>query len=216
MSNIMKFYDFISAPNPRRIRIMLAEKNIEVEIIQVDLRTGEQFSEDYRRINPNCTVPVLQLEEGSCITESIAIADYLENRFPENPMFGTNPQQRAAVLTWNAISEQRGIASIADIFRNSELAFKDRAIPGTVNIPQMDSLIERGHLVLEGYFNSLDKRLGENEYLVGDVFSYADITAFIVLEFMLVARLEQPTDYENIKRWYEQIKQRPSIEKSLL
>ena len=85
-----------------------------------------------------------------------------------------------------------------------------------MNTPQLEGLIERGHLLLEGYFNKLDNQLSDNEYVVGDQFSYADITAFIVMEFMLFAKLQQPVDYQNITRWYTQVKQRPSIEASLL
>ena len=206
----MKLYDYAPAPNPKRIRMLLAEKNLELETIQVDLRKIEQFSEEFKQINPRCTVPALVCDDGTVLTENIAIADYLENHYPEPAMFGNNAYERAQVFTWNAICEKEGFLPIAEIFRNSVPAFKGRALPGTTSVEQLPELVERGHHLLQSFFPKLDQQLSQFEFLVSDSFTYADITAYITWDFLAFAGLEQPSNFKNINRWLAAVDARPS------
>jgi glutathione S-transferase len=132
----MKFYDCAIAPSPRRVRIFLAEKGITVPTIQVDLRKGEQFGEAFRAVNPDCTVPVLELDDGTRIFDSLAICVYLEQARPEPPLMGTSAIERATVAEWQRRAERDGFLAVAEAFRNSTPAFKTRALPGPDDYPR--------------------------------------------------------------------------------
>ena len=130
----------------------MAEKGIEIETVQVDLGSGEQFSESFRALNPDCVVPALELDDGSCLTEVFAICHYLESQFPEPPLLGTTAEERARVLMWNIKVEQQGLWAVADAFRNAAKGLKGRAATGPVDYPQIPELAERGRQrVLQRY-----------------------------------------------------------------
>ena len=114
----MLFYDCETAPSPRRVRLFIAEKGIDIPVRQVDLRSGEHLQPEFREKNPDCTVPALELDDGSVIGESLAICAYLEEKYPDPPLMGTTPEERARVLMWNARIEQQGLAAVAESFRN--------------------------------------------------------------------------------------------------
>ena len=126
----MKLYDYQLAPNPRRVRIFLAEKGITVPTVQVDLRAGEQFMPEFRSINPECTVPVLEFDDGRRIAEVIAICLYFELAHPEPALMGVGAQDRAIVADWHHRIERQGFWAIADAFRNSAPGLIGRALPG--------------------------------------------------------------------------------------
>jgi len=130
----MKFYDCATAPSPRRVRIFIAEKKADIPTVQVDLRAAEHLTEAFRAKNPRCTVPVLELDDGTCLGETIAICDYLESIYPQAPLLGRTPKERALVLMWNHWIEDLGFSAAAEAFRNSAPSFKDRAIPGPENL----------------------------------------------------------------------------------
>ena len=138
----MRFYDCRTAPSPRRVRVFIAEKGIDIETVQVDLASGEQFSDEYRAINPDCVVPALQLDDGSCISEVGAICHYLEERFPEPTLFGVTAEQRAATIMWNNKAEQQGMLACAEAFRNFAKGLKGRAITGPDDYEQIPALAE--------------------------------------------------------------------------
>src|SRR5258705_12595702 len=108
----MKFYDFALAPSPRRVRIFLAEKGITVPTVQVNLRAGEQFAPEFRSVNPDCTVPVLELDDGVCIADAIGICVYFEATHPQPPLMGTGAQDRALVTSWQRIAERDGFYAV--------------------------------------------------------------------------------------------------------
>jgi len=210
-SSDLKFYDCKTAPSPRRVRIFMAEKGIDIETVQIDLGAGEQFGDVFRAINPDCVVPALQLDDGSCLSEVIAICHYLEARYPEPALLGSSDEERARILMWNCKVEQQGLWSVADAFRNSAKGLQGRALPGMVAYPQIPELAERGRGKVEQFFRRIDDQLADNEFIAGDRFSIADIAAVVVVDFSSWIKLSVPEDAENIQRWYKAVSARPSF-----
>jgi len=190
--------------------MFMAEKGIEIETVQVDLGGGEQFGDAYRAINPDCVVPALQLDDGSCLSEVLAICHYLEAQYPEPALLGTSDEERAKILMWNGKVEQQGLWPVADAFRNAAKGLKDRAATGPVAYPQIPELAERGRGRVEQFFRRLDDQLADNEFVAGDRFSIADIAAIVVVDFSAWIKLSVPEDAANTRRWYESVSARPS------
>ena len=188
----------------------MAEKGIEVETVQVDLGSGEQFADAYRQINPDCVVPALQLDDGSCLSEVLAICHYLEAKYPEPDLLGTTDEERARILMWNSKVEQQGLWAVADAFRNAAKGLKDRAATGPVPYPQIPELAARGRDRVEHFFHRLDEQLAANEFIAGDRFSIADISALVVVDFAAWIKLSVPEDAAHLKRWHESVSSRPS------
>jgi glutathione S-transferase len=188
----------------------MAEKGIEIETVQVDLGSGEQFADAFREINPDCVVPALQLDDGSCLSEVIAICHYLEATHPEPALFGTTDEERARVLMWNSKVEQQGLWAVADAFRNAAKGLKGRAATGMVAYPQIPELAERGRDRVEQFFSRMDGQLASNEFVAGDSFSIADISALVVADFASWIKLAVPADALHLKRWHESVSSRPS------
>lgn len=208
----MILYDCKPAPSPRRARMFAAEKGIKLETIEIDLGNGEQLSEMYRNINPRCTVPALQLDDGTVLTENIAIADYLESIQPEPPLIGSNPVERALTLQLNARIFTEGLMALAEILRNSSPGMKDRALTGPENYPQIPELAERGRARFQQFFPMLEQQLADQEFLLGDRFSLADISAFVVTEFAAWVKEGIPEECTAVKAWYQRVKARPSAQ----
>ena len=206
----MKFYDCKTAPSPRRVRIFVAEKGIEIDTVQVDLANGEQFSEAFRAINPDCVVPALQLDDGSSISEVLAICDYLEAKYPQPPLIGNTPEERARILMWNTKIEQQGLLSVADAFRNFSKGLKDRAQTGPVNYAQIPELAERGRARVEQFFRRLNEQLAGSEYVALDSYSLADISALVAVDFAARVKLAIPDDAGHLQRWHASVSARPS------
>ncbi len=206
----MKFYDCATAPSPRRVRIFAAEKGIELDTVQVDLRNGEQLGEAFRKINPDCAVPALELEDGTCLSEVLAICSYLEDTHPEPPLFGKTPAERAEVLMWNTKIEQQGLQGVMEGFRNFSKGFKDRALPGPDNYAQIPELAERGRVRLQRFYERLDEHLAGRETIAGDSYSIADISALVMVDFAAAIKVPVPDDAVELKRWYAGASSRPS------
>jgi len=207
----VKFYDCQTAPNPQRARIFIAEKGLDIETVEIDLGKREQLSDDFRRINPRCTVPVLELDDGTCLTENAGIAAYLEAFAPDPPLLGTTPEEKGLIASWNARIETEGLSPIADTFRNRSKGLAGRAITGPTNYEQIPELSVRGHARGAEFFEMLNARLGEVEYVAGDSFSVADICAFVVTDFAGWVKLGMTEAHTNTQRWYDLVGQRPSI-----
>lgn len=206
----MKFYDCTTAPSPRRVRIFLAEKGIHVDTQQIDLRTGEQLSDSFRAINPDCTVPVLTLDDGTVLSEVFAICQYLEETHPEPNMMGRDAKERALVTMWNSKIEQQGLAAIAEVFRNKSKGFKSRALTGPRDFEQLPQLVERGLMRIEQFCDRMNSQLNTNKYVAGDVFTAADISAFVTLEFAGWLKLDVGKNRPHLSRWLDEIKKRPA------
>ena len=207
----MTFYDFSMAPSPRRARILLAEKGAAFDTVSVDMRKAEQLGDEFRAVNPSCTVPALKLDDGTVITENAGIAAYLEAQFPNPPMLGTSSVEKGLVANWTAKAELEGLSAVAEALRNSSPGMKDRAMTGPINHQQIPALAERGLARLQNFFDMLDARLEDREYLAIDTFSNADITAAVVVDFARVVKVKPQERHKNIIRWREQLNSRPSM-----
>ena len=208
---MITLYDCATAPSPRRARILLAEKGVAYETIQVDLRSGEHLGEAYRKINPQCTVPALRTEEGLVLTDNAGITAYLEARFPEPPLLGTTPAEKADVASWNWRVEFEGLLAIAEAMRNSAPAMANRALTGPVNYAQIPELARRGLARVEQFFVTLNERLAGRNYVATDRFSVADITAAVAVDFARVVKVKPGEQHPNLRRWREALAERPSL-----
>lgn len=206
----MKFYDCSTAPSPRRVRMFLAEKELAIPVIQVDLRNGEQFSEPFRALNPDCTVPVLELDDGTCLTEVFAICQYLEDRFPEHSLFGSSAADAALATQWNIKIEQQGLGAIAEVLRNEAKGFKGRALTGPAGYEQIPALVARGRQRAADFMRRLDEQLATATYVAGEYFTIADITAMVFTDFAAWIKLEIPAEATNLLRWKSLVADRPS------
>jgi len=206
---MLKLYDCATAPSPRRARMLLAEKNIVHESIQIDLRTDEQMGEAFRKVNPRCTVPALVTDDG-VMTENAEIAAYLEALYPDTPMLGSTPREKSLVAKWNWRCEMEGLMSIASALRNNSPSMKDRALPGPRNIEQIPELAKRGLQQIAWFFEDLDLQLQGNTYVAGDTYSMADITATVVVDFARWVKVYPLTSQTALLEWHERMKARPS------
>jgi glutathione S-transferase len=208
---MITLYDCSTAPSPRRARILLAEKGVTHHTRQVDLRNGEQLSEAYRQINPQCTVPALQTDGGLVLTDNAAITAYLEAQYPEPPLLGITPEEKAEIASWNWRVEFEGFTAIAEALRNSSPAMAKRALPGPVDYAQIPELAQRGLARLQQFFITLNDRLSERHYIASDRFSIADITAVVAVDFARVVKVKPDERHPHLQRWRALMAQRESM-----
>ncbi|MBT5388499.1 MAG: glutathione S-transferase family protein [Porticoccaceae bacterium] len=206
----MKFYDCKTAPSPRRVRIFLAEKGVEIDSVQVDLAKGEQFSDAFMKISPLAEVPLLVLDDGTVLSQVNAICRYLEEVFPENPLCGRTPVERAQVDAFNGLLQMNGFMAGAEAFRNATPGFKNRAMPGPHNYSQIPELAERGLLRLDNLFADLDAHFADNQFFMGDYYSMADISGLTIVDFAKWVKKFIPENCVHLQRWYDQVNDRPS------
>ena len=204
-------YDCATAPSPRRARIFLAEKGVAHETIQVDLKNSEQLSSAYQKINPQCTVPALRTEEGIVLADNAAITAYLEARYPEPPLLGTTPNEKAQIASWNWRVEFEGLIAVAEALRNSAPAMANRALPGQMDYPQIPELAQRGLARLQQFFAMLDERLADRNFIATESFSVADITAVVAVDFARVVRIKPGEQHPHLQRWRAAMAQRASM-----
>ncbi|ABM39849.1 glutathione S-transferase family protein [Polaromonas naphthalenivorans] len=208
---MITLYDCATAPSPRRARIFLAEKGVAHETVQVDLRNSEQLSDAYQNINPQCTVPALRTEEGTVLTDNAAITAYLEARYPEPPLLGTTPHEKAKIASWNWRIEFEGLLAVAEALRTSAPSMANRALPGQMDYPQIPELAQRGVARVQQFFVMLNERLAERDFIATDSFSLADITAVVAVDFARVVRIKPGEQHPHLQRWRAAMAQRPSM-----
>ncbi len=206
----MKFYDCAPAPSPRRVRMFIAEKKLDIPVVEVDLANREQHTEAFAKINPYRTVPALELEDGTVLTSSHAICRYLEDIHPEPALMGRNALVRGQIIDLDLRIEYEGFLAVGESFRNRAKSFKNNAMPGQHEHAQIPELVERGRTRATQFMQWLDTRLDKREFIAGDQFTVADITAFTAIEFARWIKLEAPADHLNLHRWYDQVSQRSS------
>jgi glutathione S-transferase len=199
----VKLYDSKMAPNPRRVRIFLAEKGIEVPTVQVDIGTAENRKSPYIDKNPMGGIPMLELDDGTCIAESVAICRYFEEQQPEPSLMGVDGRDRALVEMWNRRMEFEVFLPIAQVFRNSHDFFKGR-------IPQVPEYGEVCKQTAMKRLEWLDAELADREFVAGDRYTIADITAQCGIDFGRVSGIRPGPEQKNLTRWHEAVSARPS------
>ncbi len=200
----MKLIDGGRAPNPRRVRIFLAEKGITIPTETIDFMSGAHHTEDFKKINPMQRVPVLILDDGTAIAESVAICRYFENIQPDPPLFGTGAKQQAVIEMWNRRMELNLLAAITTVFRHLHPAM------AKLEVPQVPQWAEANKPRVFFYLDWLNGELAGREFIAGDRFSIADITALVGIDFLKPARIAIPDALTDLVRWHEQVKARPS------
>lgn len=200
----MKLIDGGRAPNPRRVRIFLAEKGIEVPLQPLDIGALEQKTDAFRAVNPMQRVPVLVLDDGTAISESVAICRYFEELQPDPPLMGTGPLGKALVEMWNRRMELNLMAAVAAAFRHLHPAMVE------MEVPQVAAWGEANKAKVMEMLEWLDSELADRPFIAGDAFTIADITAMVAVDFMKPAKLTVPDDHTNLRRWHEEVSSRPS------
>ncbi|PJF39656.1 MAG: glutathione S-transferase [Phototrophicales bacterium] len=201
----MKIYEMKIAPNPRRVRMFLAEKGItDVEYIQLDLQKGENRTEAFKKRNPMMKVPVLELDDGTCIAETVAICRYFEEAYPDKPaLMGSSPIEKSQIEMWQRWAEFYFLMPTGMCFQHSSGYFKDRMTP----IEQWGKECAKH---VKTFMVFLDQRLKDSQFLAGEEFSIADITAFCTVDFNKVNRIAISDEQTHLKRWYQEVASRPS------
>lgn len=197
----MKIYTYDPAPNPQRLTLFLKLKGIEIDTQQIDMANGEQLTEEYRQHNPAGTVPALVLDDGTVLSEVIGMYTYLEELHPEPPLMGYTPKERALVISWCHRLFNGLMGGIALVFRNRSKGFRDRGLPGPLNVPQIPELVERGQKIIDFNLTQLDTHLANATWLAGDNFSAADIDLFVTLGFMGWIKKPIPESCTHLLAW---------------
>ncbi len=199
----MKLYDSTPAPNPRRVRIFLAEKGIELPLQQVDIGKAENRQRPYIDKNPLGGIPMLELDDGTCIAESVAICRYFEEIQPEPPLMGVDAVDRALVEMWQRRMEFEIFRNITQAFRNTHDFFKGRV----TQVPAFGEACREDGLKRLAW---LDEVLADRAFVAGERFTIADITALCGIDFGRVVKVGIQPDQKHLSRWYEAVSSRPS------
>ncbi len=200
----MKIIEQERAPNPRRVKIFVAEKGLDIPFEKIELNKGEHRSEAFTALNPLQRVPVLVLDDGTAISESVAICRYLEELHPEPVLFGRTPLEKAMVEMWNRRMDLGLLFHVSQCFRHKHPAM------AALENPQIAEWAEANAPRAMAQLKVLDDALSEQPFVAGDVYSIADISALIAIDFMKPARLKVPEELANVHRWYGEIVARPS------
>lgn len=207
----MKLYVWGPAPNPRRVKMFLAEKGLQVEQVDVSGPKGS-LSAEYRARYPQALVPMLELDDGTQIGEAMAICRYFETLHPAPPLMGTDAKDRALVEMWERRAYDEGIIGAAEVFRNTHPLFAGRSVPGHADgMEQIPALVERGRRRLLRFFDVLDRQLAGGEFVLGARMSVADITALCATDFASkMAKIQIPAECVHLARWHAAMSARPS------
>jgi len=196
-------YDSSFAPNPRRVRIFLAEKGVEVPIQQIDIGKAENRESPYIDKNPLAGLPMLELDDGTCIAESVAICRYFEEKHPDPPLMGVEAVDRAVVEMWNRRMEFEILQTIAGAFRHTNEFFKGR-------MNQVPEFGEACRVAAPAKLEWLDRELADRPFIAGPRYTIADITALCAIDFGRVSEIQIGPELKNLSRWYEAVSSRPS------
>lgn len=200
----MKLYDGGRAPNPRRVRVFLAEKGITVPLEQIDIMKGEHKTPAFTAFNPMQRVPSLVLDDGTAISESIAICRYFEGIQPEPALFGRTPLESALVEMWQRRMEFELLLSIAAVFRHTHPAMAE------LEVPQVAAWGEANRARVERFLRFLDGHLAGRDFVLGDYYSVADITGMIAVDFLRLPKIAIPEGLGHVRRWHAALAARPS------
>jgi len=201
----MKLYDFVGAPNPKKVRVYLAEKGINIPVVPVNIVSAENRTPEFLKVNPLGGLPVLELDDGSTLSESLAIIEYLEELQPHPPMIGTTPLERARVREVERIAEIGVLTRVAQIFQNTHPFMAGR-------IKQSADAADNARSALATNLKVLDAKIGTSPFVAGERPTIADCTLLAALEFGAFAQVSFDPACRNVTRWYGEFKQRPSAQ----
>ncbi len=201
----MKIIEARGAPNPRRVRIFAAEKGLDIPYEGIDLLAGEHKGEWFAKLNPYGGVPVMVLDDGEALSETVAICRYLESLAPEPPLFGREPLEAARIEMWNRRMEFSLFGPIANVFRHTNPRM------AVLESPQIPEWAEVNRERAEKGLRLLNDQLASNDYVTGHAFTIADITAFVAVGLMKPARMAWPEGLNHLARWYEVVNGRESV-----
>jgi glutathione S-transferase len=206
----MKLYEDDIMPHCRITRVFVAEKGIEIPGEKIDALGGENLKPDYQARSPYCLVPLLQLEDGTYLAESIAICRYIEEMNPTPALMGEGALEKATIEMWSRLADIEGIMPGEDYFRNSAPSFERRGVHGRGDLPQISEMVARGAARLARFYQVLETRLQEHEFLSGSKFTIADIIAMCAVDFAQFNGLPIPEDCPNVRRWFDLVSGRAS------
>lgn len=208
----MRLHTFPEAPSPRRVHLFLAEKGLDIEQVFVDMRKGEHLSDDFAAIHPDCTLPALELDDGTCLGSCAAICRYLDHIHPNPPLLGTTPEESARIDDRDRWVEMNGMLAVMEGFRNSVKGMRDHALPGRRPVAQIPDLAERGRQRFRWFMNDLEEMLSRHDYIAGNGFSVADLTALVTIDFGLRGmKMQMPEAAKSLAVWHERVSARPSV-----
>jgi len=200
----MKIIEMKRAPNPRRVRIFLAEKDLDIAFEEIDLGLQEHKKPSFAKLNPLQRVPVLVFDDGTSIAETVAICRYFECIKPEPALFGRTPMEEARIEMWNRRMEHNFLFHVQQVFRHLHPAMAEH------EVPQVPSWAEANRPRVYETLGFLDKELSCRAFIAGEDFSIADITALVTMDFMKPAKLARPAEFAHLTRWYDAVASRPS------
>lgn len=200
----MKIIETRQAPNPRRVRIFLVEKAITVAFEEVDLMKGVLKTPEYAKLNSSQRVPILVLDDGTAISETVAICRYFEATQPEPALFGKGAVGQATIEMWQRRMELGLFTHVSQAFRHLHPAMAH------LEVPQVAAWGEASKGRALEALGVLDAQLAGNRFVAGNAYSIADITALVAIDFMRPARLQRPPELKNIDRWHAEVSSRPS------
>ena len=208
----MKLFTWEIAPNPRRVKIFLKEKGVEIPSEDVGVSGKPYLEPSFLEKYPHRRVPLLRLDDGSYIAEAMAICRYFEALYPDPPLMGSNPRQAGLIDMWERLAESEGLQAIAEFYRNSKGSFSGRSLAGyEKTLEQIPALVERGEMRLNLFYKKFDDQLANNKYVAGNCFSVADITTICTIDFANFSKLGIPRNCKNLQRWYKLVSTRPSV-----
>ena len=204
----MLLYDCSTAPSPRRARMFIAEKGLDVPLREVDLKNGEQRTPAFLAEVPTGTVPALRTDSGELISENVAIAAFIEALHPDPPLMGRTPLERARVLEWDFRVTMGALVACAEMLRNSSPHMKGRALPGPLDVAQIPELAERGRARIGHFWSEMDAHLGQHPFMAGESYTFADITATCSVDFSKWVKASPLESHANIAEWHGRMTQR--------
>ena len=206
----MKIYDWHIAPNLRRMHIYLAEKGPQCPARRSRRRGPKTEAGPHRQV-PHALVPMLELDDGTCIGEAMAICRYFEEIYPEPPLMGVEARDKAIVEMWEKRANEERMLAASELFRNTAPTFAGRGLPGSADpIPQLPQLVERAKARLGRFYGKFDQQLAANEFVAGPRYTIADITTLCAIDFGKWTDLDIPAECKKLRRWYDAVSARPS------
>jgi glutathione S-transferase len=198
------YYDAARAPNPRRVKIFLAEKGITVPVETVDMGAMAHKGEAFKSVNPMQRLPALELDDGTVLTESIAICRYFESLHPQPPLFGRDPKEQALVEMWQRRVEFHFLTAVSNVFRHSHPAM------AALETPQVPAFGEANKPKAMEFLEFMNGELGKRQFVAGKDYTVADITFLVSVDFMKPVKLPIPDSLTHVKRWHAEVSARPS------